>query len=114
MGVSRRLPNSNPTRLYALNSAKAKLDADPATTVLTPATKARLTAIHTPYNQKTTGRNVATAVFAQSTDDKNTSLDLAVLKIGNADLHSRMSLEVTTPAKAEIKSMNIKNTFFWL
>jgi hypothetical protein len=78
MPISRRLPQTNLTRLYALNAAKAKLDTAPATTVLTAATKARLTAIHTLYNQKNNLLNAAAAQSGQATADKNTAKQAAM------------------------------------
>ncbi len=83
MAIRRKRPQSNPTRLLALNSAKAKLDTIPATTVISAATKARLTAAHTNYNAKVVLLNTATSQMRAATNAKNDAKALALLWISH-------------------------------
>lgn len=68
MATTRRLPNSNPTRLLALNSAKAKLDADPATPVITAT---RLAAMEGIWNFLTLIRDTSQVIFTAEPDKFN-------------------------------------------
>ncbi len=83
MGLSRSLPQTNPSRLAAIKAGKTMLDSDLATTIISAATKSRLNAIHTNYIAKYLARNVAKAIRQQATVLKDETQATAITWISH-------------------------------